>query len=64
MERGEEVVAVAIQLSGLRAGQGDERGAEEALEVGYAASPGSDRLREELAERYTAREAWHKLASL
>ncbi|EYF00893.1 tetratricopeptide repeat protein [Chondromyces apiculatus] len=64
VERGEEAVAVAIQLSGLRAGQGDERGAEEALEAGYATTPGSDRLREELAERYTAREAWHKLASL
>ncbi|AKT42745.1 tetratricopeptide repeat protein [Chondromyces crocatus] len=64
VERGDEAVATALQLSGLRAGQGDDRGAEEALELGFAASPDNDRLREELAERYTAREAWHKLAEL
>lgn len=64
VERGEEAVAVALQLSELRAAQGDEQAAEEALELGYAACPSDDRLREELAGRYTAREAWHKLADL
>ncbi|WP_433928862.1 tetratricopeptide repeat protein [Sorangium cellulosum] len=64
VEQGGEAAQIALELSGLHAARGDDAAAEAALKAGYAACPASDRLREELASRYAAREAWHALADL
>ncbi|WP_437731692.1 tetratricopeptide repeat protein [Sorangium sp. So ce1335] len=63
-EQGGEAAQIALELSGLHAARGDDAAAEAALKAGYAVCPASDRLREELASRYAAREAWHALADL
>ncbi|WP_438023835.1 tetratricopeptide repeat protein [Sorangium sp. So ce233] len=64
VEQGGEAAQIALELSGLHAARGDDAAAEAALKAGYAVCPASDRLREELASRYAAREAWHALADL
>ncbi|WP_437672028.1 hypothetical protein [Sorangium sp. So ce131] len=64
IEQGAEAAQIALELSGLHGARGDDAAAEGALKAGYAACPTSDRLREELASRYAAREAWHALADL
>jgi golgin subfamily B member 1 len=64
VEQGDEAVALALQLSRLQAARGDDAGAEAALQAGCVVCPTSDRLREELAGRYAAREAWQALADL
>ncbi|HVY46360.1 MAG TPA: tetratricopeptide repeat protein, partial [Minicystis sp.] len=64
IEVGDEAVELALQLAELRASHGDPAGAEKALEQGFSSCPTSDRLREELAQRYLAREAFKKLADL
>ncbi|WP_437631564.1 tetratricopeptide repeat protein [Sorangium sp. So ce854] len=63
-EQGGEAAQIALELSALHAARGDDAAAEAALKAGYAVCPTSDRLREELASRYAAREAWHALADL
>ncbi|WP_437828702.1 tetratricopeptide repeat protein [Sorangium sp. So ce1153] len=64
VEQGGEAAQLALELSELHAARGDDAAAEAALKAGYAVCPTSDRLREELASRYAAREAWHALAEL
>ncbi|MGK3959599.1 tetratricopeptide repeat protein [Sorangium sp. So ce118] len=64
VEQGAEAAQLALELSELHAARGDDAAAEAALRAGYAVCPTSDRLREELASRYAAREAWHALAEL
>ncbi|MGK3986087.1 tetratricopeptide repeat protein [Sorangium sp. So ce136] len=64
VEQGGEAAQLALELSELHAARGDDAAAESALKAGYAVCPTSDRLREELASRYAAREAWHALAEL
>ncbi|WP_438015371.1 tetratricopeptide repeat protein [Sorangium sp. So ce315] len=64
IEQGGDAAQIALELSGLHAARGDAAAAEAALKAGYAVCPTSDRLREELASRYAAREAWHALADL
>ncbi|WP_437304237.1 tetratricopeptide repeat protein [Sorangium sp. So ce388] len=64
VEQGGEAAQLALELSELHAARGDDSAAEAALKAGYAVCPTSDRLREELASRYAAREAWHALAEL
>ncbi|WP_437809205.1 tetratricopeptide repeat protein [Sorangium sp. So ce1078] len=64
IEQGDEAADLALELSELHGARGDDAAAEAALKAGYAACPTSDRLREELASRYAAREAWHALAEL
>ncbi|XXX74439.1 tetratricopeptide repeat protein [Sorangium sp. So ce134] len=64
IEQGDEAAQIALELSQLHGARGDDAAAEAALKAGYAVCPGSDRLREELASRYAAREAWHALAEL
>lgn len=62
VEQGEDAALLAIRLAEMRELHGDDAGAEAALAVGYQACPQSDRLRDELIRRYTAREDWRKLA--
>ncbi|WP_437479914.1 tetratricopeptide repeat protein [Sorangium sp. So ce1014] len=64
IEQGGEAAELALELSELHGARGDDVAAEAALKAGYAVCPTSDRLREELASRYAAREAWHALAEL
>ncbi|WP_437925061.1 tetratricopeptide repeat protein [Sorangium sp. So ce291] len=64
VEQGGEAAQLALELSELHAARGDDAAAEAALKAGYTVCPTSDRLREELASRYAAREAWHALAEL
>lgn len=64
MEQGDAAVDLALRLADLRAQHGDEEGASEALEKGYAACPTSGRLREELVSRCTASAAWPRLAAV
>ncbi|WP_437935552.1 tetratricopeptide repeat protein [Sorangium sp. So ce341] len=64
IEQGDEAAQIALELSELHGARGDDAAAEAALKAGYAVCPASDRLREELASRYAAREAWHALAEL
>ncbi|XYH95325.1 tetratricopeptide repeat protein [Sorangium sp. So ce1128] len=64
VEQGGEAAQLALELSELHAARGDDAAAEAALKAGYAVCPTSDRLREELASRYAAREAWPALAEL
>ncbi|WP_438032632.1 tetratricopeptide repeat protein [Sorangium sp. So ce204] len=63
-EQGGEAAQLALELSELHGARGDDAAAEAALKAGYAVYPANDRLREELASRYAAREAWHALAEL
>ncbi|WP_437895685.1 tetratricopeptide repeat protein [Sorangium sp. So ce124] len=63
-EQGGEAAQLALELSELHGARGDDAAAEAALKAGYAVCPTNDRLREELASRYAAREAWHALAEL
>ncbi|WP_438038849.1 tetratricopeptide repeat protein [Sorangium sp. So ce128] len=63
-EQGAEAAQLALELSELHGARGDDAAAEAALKAGYAVYPANDRLREELASRYAAREAWHALAEL
>ncbi|WP_441291685.1 tetratricopeptide repeat protein [Sorangium sp. KYC3313] len=63
-EQGGEAAQLALELSELHGARGDDAAAEAALKAGYAVCPANDRLREELASRYAAREAWHALAEL
>ena len=58
VERGEPAVEIASRLLTLRSDQGDEAGAERALELGFIASPTTVELRDPLLERYAAREDW------
>ncbi|AUX25403.1 hypothetical protein SOCEGT47_059480 [Sorangium cellulosum] len=64
LEQGGEAARLALELSELHGARGDDAAAEAALRAGYAACPTSDRLRDELASRYAAREAWPALAEL
>jgi golgin subfamily B member 1 len=64
VEEGDAAVELALRLSRIRASSGDNAGAEQALEVGYAAAPTNTALREELVRRYAAGESWRKLADL
>ncbi|WP_437524415.1 hypothetical protein WME79_35980 [Sorangium sp. So ce726] len=63
-EQGGDAAQLALELSELHGARGDDAAAEAALKAGYAVCPTSDRLREQLASRYAAREAWHALAEL
>jgi tetratricopeptide (TPR) repeat protein len=64
VEEGEAATELALRLSKLRLLQGDAEGAEQALELGFHASPSNRELRDELVQRYTAAEAWPKLSAL
>jgi tetratricopeptide (TPR) repeat protein len=60
----EEAEHLALELHALRSSEGDEAGAERALEVGFRAHPISASLRERLESAYRAQNAWDKLAEL
>lgn len=64
VEEGDDAVDLALRLARIRSNGGDEEGALRALERGYAASPRSAALREELARLYASSEAWGKLATM
>jgi golgin subfamily B member 1 len=64
VEEGDEAVDLALRLARIRSGGGDGEGALRALERGYAVSPRSAALREELTRLYAASEAWGKLAMM
>ncbi len=58
VERGEPAVEIASRLVMLRTDQGDEEGAQRALELGFVASPTTVELRDPLLDRYASREDW------
>ena len=64
VEEGDEAARVAWELGELKTAHGDEEGALAAMERGHAACPSSEKLRDELTRRYTARGAWPELAAV
>jgi tetratricopeptide (TPR) repeat protein len=64
LEEGDEAISLALRLVELRKAQGDDAGVEQALEVAYAKNPAHAGIRNQLVERYTASEAWQKLAEM
>ncbi|HEX3769911.1 MAG TPA: tetratricopeptide repeat protein [Polyangiaceae bacterium] len=64
LAKGPEAETMALDLAHVRGEQGDEAGAQRALEVGYAAYPASTSLRESLEAGYRDRDEWAKLAQL
>jgi tetratricopeptide (TPR) repeat protein len=59
---GEDAEKRALEVHDLRMAEGDEKGAERALEVGFRAHPVSVSLGERLERAYRERGAWEKLA--
>ncbi len=64
LTHGEEAESLALEVHALRSAEGDEEGAERALEVGFRAHPVSASLRERLERAYRERGAWGKLAEV
>jgi golgin subfamily B member 1 len=64
LTEGEEAEARAVLLHDLRMAEGDEKGAERALETGFRAYPASHTLGERLERTYRERGSWDKLAEL
>jgi tetratricopeptide (TPR) repeat protein len=62
--RGEEAELRAIEVHELRKAEGDDEGAERALEVGFRVNPVSLVLGERLERSYRGRGAWEKLAEM
>jgi tetratricopeptide (TPR) repeat protein len=60
----EEAESLALEVHALRSAEGNEEGAERALEVGFRAHPVSAILRERLERAYRERGAWGKLAEV
>jgi tetratricopeptide (TPR) repeat protein len=64
LTKGEDAEKLALEVHGLRLAEGDEQGAERALEVGFRSHPVSSGLGERLERAYRCRDAWEKLADL
>jgi tetratricopeptide (TPR) repeat protein len=64
LTQGQEAEARAVLVYDLRMAEGDEKGAERALEVGFRAYPASRSLGERLERAYRERGEWEKTVEL